>query len=1285
MVRRAARRRWRDTRGLGEIFGGMGAWLLIIFGLTGALGVFQLWQTHTVLNQAAQVALQSEEEQGCWNSRTSQVVAAVLQNGGLNPAGVKITNDTTTQADYGHEVSVGLNYTMGTHFLFGGLMSWTEHAGQNGLSFYVPTATAGAASGCSTPDLQPATTTPTPSATPEITNVVFSGWTQYGATLTIDGSGLGALTALSNAAGGGDNSPVFNLSYDGQNIGHDDTAWGLNYVSWSPTQIVVQYPGTWTVPGDGVGDSLPLDGGSITVDVWNGRQEASATVAVPNQPNSDGLTLSSNATNPLTGQSVTLTATTNVATGSNAAINLVDTTTGHVVAHCTDATQCSATITNYTQNQSVSQTYVANIGPPGSVSGTGTSNTVAITWSPAAQITATRWWLDPPNTTVTSDLTLPLGDNSALWWSFSVQDNSVPLQGWSQDWDSPVVKAATYSPTDTTGWLDVGDLLPGAHHVVLTFYFNNGAIQEVDSPTITMVTPSVTLAANPTDPDVNTASTLTATSNFNLTGTGLAINIIDQTTGQVVQQCTSGTTCTVSETQSNDATDTFVADIGPAGAMPGASGVVTQSNAVTVTWSWTVTLSASTDNTAPGNDVTLTANVSSAIGNNYLVIDDTTNGDYQVTNCYDSTSCTAVVSETSETTQDYIARVVPYSWETYDGGSQSDTVAVTWAWTLTLSTSTTSTQPYYDVTLMAQSNATTYGEYINIMDGTSGQLVQTCWYGSSCSVDVTQYDITTQNYYADIGGYNTPDYEAIVTSNSVSVQWTWTISLTANATSLSAGNATYLQANASGDVYGNWINIVDTTTGQIVDSCWYTSYCGVSVEHYSSQTQTYEADIGNNGAVPGDAEVASNAVSVTWTPITLSLSASPATTVSGNDSLLTVSASGQVGAHYLDIYDVSTGQVIQDCWDSSSCSVNVNPDQPESQTYQAEVSNVGYGWNPILSSNTQTVTWTPLTVSLSASSTSLSVGNSALLTATTNKHTGSNYLDIYDQSTGQSIAQCWDSTSCTVNVSQDAAETQQYQAEVTPNWYEWDPNWYSEGGYEESSAMNVSWTAPTVSLSASPSAPYIDNSTALTATASSTINGDYLDIVDQSTGQVLVNCYESTSCTADVSQSQAETQTYQAQISWSWYEWSPAYSSSTVPVTWSINLNAPYVSSMSTGYGYTYPNGYEYQIMVSGENLPILTNSDSTPGAEETQYEWDYPNFLFQMEPQPNDGGESVGSTIWPYGYQTDWGIEIVSSSSTELTFALEEDPNNSWWYLWLEPDGQSVQSDTPYTTDIFY
>jgi hypothetical protein len=78
---------------------------------------------------------------------------------------------------------------------------------------------------------------------------------------------------------------------------------------------------------------------------------------------------------------------------------------------------------------------------------------------------------------------------------------------------------------------------------------------------------TVTLAASPTGLLPGQYSTLTATANMNVGPTPYYLRIYDETTGEYVATCGTGTTCSTSVTQPAPATDDYIALVSDASAL----------------------------------------------------------------------------------------------------------------------------------------------------------------------------------------------------------------------------------------------------------------------------------------------------------------------------------------------------------------------------------------------------------------------------------------------------------------------------------------------------------------------------------------------------------------------------------------------------------------------------------------------------------------------------------------------------------------------------------------------
>lgn len=466
-------RRWvqkrRADRGAAVSIGMVAGLIFFVTFLTAGIGAVQLARVHAALAQAAQSALHVEQNNGCWTQASSNAVAHTLHTAGVPVSGVQLTEDTGTLAPYGHAVDVGLKTQVHVSVFGISLAALPVSAGLHGTSFYAAGAS-GSAPTCIGGAGQ---------SGPTITNVGFSQWTQTGATITISGHNLGAsMPGLSPAPNGGHDSAALLVS-QGVNAGYraaGGSPWdsdGLHYLSWSSSQIVVQYPGNW--PGGGGHDALQA-GTPLTVTVWNRGLSTQVTVT-PRAP-TESVSLIPSTNTPYTDQPVTLTANANVA----GTLSIVDASTGTTIKTCTNATTCATTVAHLTQNSAVSRNYQAQVSGRGS---SGSSGTHTVTWNPVATIQVARWWNGTTNQTIGANgTTLPAGTVDPIWWSFRVGQSRSPYQGWSQGWwNSPDLSGPSFQ--STSGWLPTA-LGPGTYHIDLTFFFANGAIQEVVSPPVTI-------------------------------------------------------------------------------------------------------------------------------------------------------------------------------------------------------------------------------------------------------------------------------------------------------------------------------------------------------------------------------------------------------------------------------------------------------------------------------------------------------------------------------------------------------------------------------------------------------------------------------------------------------------------------------------------------------------------------------------------------------------------------------------------------------------------------------
>lgn len=95
---------------------------------------------------------------------------------------------------------------------------------------------------------------------------------------------------------------------------------------------------------------------------------------------------------------------------------------------------------------------------------------------------------------------------------------------------------------------------------------------------------SVSISASATSVTVGQAVTLTASASRNVKGSGLYLEVFDQTGGTVLAACATGTTCRATVTQSTATTRSYVAQTADAAS---GSGVRARSSALSVSWTST--------------------------------------------------------------------------------------------------------------------------------------------------------------------------------------------------------------------------------------------------------------------------------------------------------------------------------------------------------------------------------------------------------------------------------------------------------------------------------------------------------------------------------------------------------------------------------------------------------------------------------------------------------------------------------------------------------------------------
>jgi hypothetical protein len=238
---------------------------------------------------------------------------------------------------------------------------------------------------------------------------------------------------------------------------------------------------------------------------------------------------------------------------------------------------------------------------------------------------------------------------------------------------------------------------------------------------------------------------LTASANSTVSGTALAVEIFDQTSGVVVAACPRGNRCTVAYSAASGAHDFLAYATRPTTQIPDPASAVS-SNRVTVGW-LSSTITASRTILGKGQAVTLTATSSVDVRNTsrWLEIYDLTTKS-RLTYCSQGTVCTTSMKSSNGAVHEIVGYV--------NGQPEavSAPVYVTWL-NVTLSASSIGPATGAAVYLKAVTNAdlTNTPWVVGIYDDKGRLVDHACKSGATCSVRAWMSGGTTPSYTAVIG------------------------------------------------------------------------------------------------------------------------------------------------------------------------------------------------------------------------------------------------------------------------------------------------------------------------------------------------------------------------------------------------------------------------------------------------------------------------------------------------------------------------------------------------------
>ncbi|WP_230087647.1 beta strand repeat-containing protein [Alicyclobacillus mali (ex Roth et al. 2021)] len=720
------------------------------------------------------------------------------------------------------------------------------------------------------------------------------------------------------------------------------------------------------------------------------------------------------------------------------------------------------------------------------------------------------------------------------------------------------------------------------------------------------------------------------------------------------------------------------------------------------------------------------------------------------------TSLSTMVTANTPETAKYEAYVVNPTTGHVD--AMSSTVSVTWTSsgntggangnggngpTITLSASPTSLPvgQYTGVTATTSGNMS--GDFIEISDlsgaGTfdgSNTFEDGVVGETSLSGPAVSQTPQTVTYQASI--INASTGQTIATSNQVQVTWgqNATITLTANPTNLTTGQSSTLTATAT-----NAPSPMDEI--KIIDESGKTTLGGQNSYSAMGNSATTQATANTPETVQYEAELlsptgsviaTSSTVSVTWsgaigcpsqlaiidqggvtsntdtltivnqTPDVLqfstntpSITLSQTSTAAGMDATVTATFSGGVNTGTLTITDASTGcQQTYTIYDSS---------------YTPPASN---------------------DVTLTANPTTLGIGGATTLSATVNTVQQGAFVDIYDETThqfvsmgtyeyGYSMPPYWTATMTGMSVQGNTATveysgtyTVQYSSNVSgPQTfvaYVWAPGVSPQGPpSEESAPVTVTWTKPTITLTASPTSVFTGQASTISYTTVGWASGDYVTISGQG-GQHMWSQTDDTQQTDSYSETESPTGGNSVTVTYTANLYNSAgtlLSTSTVTVKWasptitmSANpaTNVPGESSqISYSVNVPLPAGYTVQITPSGNGSDMwnatgltgqtgtYTETENPPSGQTITVNYTATVFDLNGNPVATGGTTVTWSNPWTGTITLTANPKYLPTGQSTTLTATTSQPIPTGWSLVImdETTGQTVStsSTSPETT----
>ncbi|MGI8552913.1 MAG: hypothetical protein ACR2PL_19315 [Dehalococcoidia bacterium] len=568
---------------------------------------------------------------------------------------------------------------------------------------------------------------------------------------------------------------------------------------------------------------------------------------------------------------------------------------------------------------------------------------------------------------------------------------------------------------------------------------------------------------------------------------------------------------------------------------------------------YSISISAGAISVPVGTSVTLTATSNQSVGSGYEIqVAEQYNVPLQ--QCGTGASCSATVSFNVPGSHTYLAKIVSTTDSSVQATSQPVTVTWTTPFTVQIAANATSVQVGTPVTLTATSNIDVGNSGYTLQITQYGQTIKECTSGTTCTTTVSKNAPTSEGYYARIA---LPDGSQVqASSSSLTVTWTspFTITLAASAATVSEGTPVTLTATSNLDVSSGGYAIQIRRSSTVLKQCPTGTTCSTSDSANVPTTNYYNARIVS--LADGAEQASSSYVSVTWTSsLTVSLAPRATSVPVGTSVTLTATSNQDVSQGGYAIQILQYGTVLKQCTGGTTCSTAVSSTTPTTGYYSARIA-LPDGSQQQASSDTISVTWTSAySGSLAPQATTVPVGTSVTITATSNQDVSQGGFAIQILQSGTVIKQCTSGRTCSTAVSSNTPTSGYYSAQIAL------PDGSQQQAY--ASTISVTWTSTfTVSLAADATSVPVGTNVMLTAISNQDVAPGGFAIQILQSGTVLKQCTTGTTCSTQVSSGTPTTNYYSAQIV-PVAGGSAQAGSDTVSVTWTTAFTVGISASMT--------------------------------------------------------------------------------------------------------------------------